>query len=977
MRFTDICVLLQRYIRYILCPFIPSMVVSKVIEKYQPSINYMKLKQLLVVVLLSIAAMASAQMPKIPVDPNVKIGHLDNGLTYYIRQNNWPEHVANFYIAQRVGSIQENEDQRGLAHFLEHMAFNGSEHFPDSTLLDYTRSIGVEFGSDLNAYTGIDQTVYRICNVPTQRESALDSCLLILKDWSNGLTLDDKEIDQERGVIHQEWQMRSSGSMRIFERLLPKLYPGSKYGERLPIGLMSVVDNFKYKELRDYYHKWYRPDNQAIIVVGDIDPAKVEAQIKELWKDAVTPANAAKVVDEPVPDNDKAIYLFDKDKEMPYNLVSVAMKHDVTTNEEKESFEYLLSNYFKNIVAMMLNQRLSDAAQKADCPFIQASSSDGQFIYSKTKDAFSLDAVAKEGKICETLEAVYREAQRARQYGFTAGEYDRMKSEYLSQLESAYTNRNKIKNDQYGDEYRDHFLDNEPIPGIEVEYQVMKQLVSMPDLSVDVINEGLQELISDNDTNLVVYVMGQEKDGATYPSEADLASCIAKVRGEKLEAYVDNVKNEPLVDVTQLPKKGKIVKETENKTLGYKELTLSNGARVILKKTDYKDNQVLFQAMAKGGKGLYGDKDNVNLKLFDDVIGASGLGEFSNNELSKALLGKQANVACQLSSYYQSLGGSCVPKDIETLLQLVYLNFKSVKKDMDSYNSLMQQYEVQLKSKGLSPESAFGDSVSTTLYGHSPRTAPLELSDLSKVNYDRILQIQKERFANAGQFVYYFIGNFDEATLRPLIEQYIGCLPKGKAEKWKDAPEFAKGTVVNNFKRKMETPKAIALDVYHQPMAYNVDNAVLVDAAAQVLTMVYLKTIREDASAAYSVGAGGSLQRRGDKAIALIQDYCPMDPNKCDQAIGLLESGMKENTVSVDADKVEKIKTTMLKNLDEQLKTNGFWLDNIDEYVWTGVDLVSGYRNAVQSLTPAKIAAFLKGLVSTNNHIQVVMLPEK
>lgn len=938
----------------------------------------MRLKQLFVVVLLSIAGIASAQqMPKIPVDQNVKIGHLDNGLTYYIRQNNWPEHVANFYIAQRVGSIQENDDQRGLAHFLEHMAFNGSEHFPDSTLLEYTRSLGVEFGSNLNAYTGIDQTVYRVCDVPTQRESALDSCLLILKDWSNGLTLDDKEIDQERGVIHQEWQMHSSGSMRIFERLLPKLYPGSKYGNRLPIGLMSVVDNFKYKELRDYYHKWYRPDNQAIIVVGDIDPDKIEAKIKELWKDAVTPADAAKVIDEPVPDNDKAIYLFDKDKEMPYTLVSMAMKHDITTKEEKESFEYLLEKYFKSIVSMMLNQRLSDASQKADCPFVQASASDEQYIYSKTKDAFSINAVAKEGKTLETLQAIYREAQRARQYGFTQGEYDRMKAEYLSQLESAYTNRNKIKNAQYGDEYRDHFLDNEPIPGIEIEYQVMKQLIDMPGLNVSVINESLEELISNKDKNLVVYVMGQEKDGATYPTEADLANCIAKVRAEKVEAYVDNVKNIPLVDVAKLPKKGKIVSETTNKTFGYKELTLSNGARVILKKTDFKDNQVIFQAMSKGGKYLYGDKDNVNMKVFDEVISASGLGEFSNNELSKALLGKQASVGLSLDGRYQTLGGQCVPKDIETLLQLVYLNFKGVTKDMESYNSLMQQYEVQLKSKGLSPESAFSDSITTALYAKDPRTTPLELEDLAKVDYDRILKIQKERFASPGQFVYYFVGNFDEATLRPLLEQYIGCLPKGKAEDWKDGPELAKGQVNINFKRKMETPKAIAFDVYHEPMTYNVENSVLVDAAAQVLTMVYLKTIREDASAAYSVGAGGVLQRRGNEAVALIQDYCPMDPNKCEQAIGLLESGMKANTITVDADKVEKIKTNMLKNYDEEVKTNNFWVDKIDEYVWTGVDLVSDYRKAVKALTPEKIAAFLKGLVGSNNHIQVVMLPEK
>ena len=364
-----------------------------------------------------VVGLATAQeMGQIPVDKNVRIGKLQNGLTYYIRHNDWPEHVANFYIAQRVGSIQENDDQRGLAHFLEHMAFNGSEHFPDSTLLEFTRGLGVEFGSNLNAYTSIDQTVYRVCDVPTKRQSALDSCVLILKDWSNGLTLAGSEIDKERGVIHQEWQLRSSASQRIFERVLPKLYPGSKYGVRLPIGLMSVVDNFKYQELRDYYHKWYRPDNQAIIIVGDVDVDHIENLIKELWKDVKVPANAAQVVDEPVPDNDTPIYVFDKDKEMPYSSIGIAMKHDPVPDQMKSSPVYYIQQYMKNLVAMMFNQRLSDLTLKADCPFTSAYGYDGEYIYSKTKDAFQIDANAKDGRDLDALKAIYREAQRVRQF---------------------------------------------------------------------------------------------------------------------------------------------------------------------------------------------------------------------------------------------------------------------------------------------------------------------------------------------------------------------------------------------------------------------------------------------------------------------------------------------------------------------------------------------------------------------------------
>jgi len=914
----------------------------------------MKVKHLFLIVLLFVTGLASAQqMGPIPVNKNVRQGKLSNGLTYYILHNEWPEHVANFYIAQRVGSIQENDKQRGLAHFLEHMAFNGSEHFPDSTLLEFTRSLGVEFGSNLNAYTSIDQTVYRICDVPTARQTALDSCLLILKDWSNGLTLADKEIDKERGVIHQEWQLRRSPVMRIYDDVLPKFYPNSKYGHRMPIGLMSIVDKFPYQDLRDYYKKWYRPDNQCIIVVGDVDVDHTENEIKKLWANSTVPANAAQVVEEAVPDTKDAIYVFGKDKELPYSQVGFSMKHDAFPDAQKGDMYYYVDSYAKNIITMMLNQRLAELAQKADCPFTGAYSEDGDYMLSKPKAAFSMAADAK------------------------AGEYDRMKAEYLSQLESAYVNRNKVKNAQYGDELRDHYLSNEPIPSKEDDYQIMKQLIEMPALNVDVINKYAQELITDKDSNFVAYIFAQDKAGATYPTEAQMAQTINAVRAEKIEPYVDNVKQEPLLDEKKLPKAGKIVSEKENKVLGFKELTLSNGARVILKKTNFKDNEIQFQALAKGGKGLYGKADFSNLQLFEAVIGYSGLGNFSRQELQKALSGKQASMSCGLSSYYQSVGGSCVPKDIETMMQLLYLNFTNVAKDEASYKAMMAQLELGLKNKDLSPESVFSDSLSLTIFGHEARFAPMTLNTLKNVNYDRILQIWKERFANPGQFVYYFVGNFDESSLRPLIEKYIASLPKGKAETWKEVPSYVNGNVVNKFTRKSETPKAIAFEFWHAPMAYTLENEILTSAAAQVLSMVYLKSIREDASAAYSVSAGGSLRRLGNKSTAVIQAYCPMDPAKSDLALKLLAEGIKDNTVKMDADKVQKVKDFMLKNAELAAKNNGHWMDILDEYVWTGVDFQTNYKKTVEAITPAKLAAYLKQILAAGNHAEVVMTPAK
>lgn len=938
----------------------------------------MKLKHFLFVALFFIAGMANAQQfGPIPVNKNVRQGKLSNGLTYYILRNNWPENVANFYIAQRVGSIQEEEPQRGLAHFLEHMAFNGSEHFPDSTLLEFTRSLGVQFGSDLNAYTSIEETVYRISNVPTKRQSALDSCLLVLKDWSNGLTLDDKEIDKERGVIHQEWQLSQNAMMRIYDRSLPKLYPNNKYGLRLPIGLMSVVDNFKYQALRDYYHKWYRPDNQCIIVVGDVDVDRTEAQIKKLWANATVPANAAQVTKLPVEDNEQAIYVFDKDKEMQNSTIGIFMKHDVFPDEMKTSQAYYIDSYMKTMIATMLNQRFSEMKQKADCPFTSAGGYDGRFMLSSTKDAFTLNGSAKEGKEIETLKALYREAQRVRLYGFTPTEFERTKQEFLSQIESEYTNRDKTTSSQYGDELRDHFLKNEPIPSKEDEYKIMKQLIEMPALNYQVVNEYAKELISDNDKNLVVYIFAQDKAGKVDPTEEKMAQAIKEVHAEKIEPYVDNVKSEPLLDETKLPKAGKIVKETENKKLGYKELTLSNGARVILKKTDFQANDVRFYAAAKGGSGLYGKADFDNLKLFNSVMSNSGLGNFSKQELTKALYGKQASASLSLGTYYQYVSGQSIPKDIETLMQLVYLKLTKVTKDQQAFDAMMKQYEEALKHKDLSPESVFGDSVSVTLYNHELRNAPLSVNTLKGVNYDRVLQIWKERYANPGQFVYYFVGNYDEATLRPLIEKYIGCLPKGKAENWKEVPGFVKGKVMNHFTFKSETPKAMSVEVWHQPTKYTVENAVLVDAAAQVLSMVYLKDIREDQGAAYSVGASGGLNRTADKTFAIIQAQCPMDPNKAEIAVKLLNEGIKNNSVKVDMDKLQKVKDFMLKQADISAKNNGHWINVLSEYITLGVDIQSDYKAAVETLTPEKIATFLKGLLASGNHIEVVMTPAK
>ncbi len=922
---------------------------------------------------VALTSTVAQEMPPIPVDPEVRIGKLDNGLTYYIRHNEYPEKVANFYIAQRVGSIQEDDSQRGLAHFLEHMAFNGSEHFKGNGIIDFTRSLGVEFGSNLNAYTSIDQTVYRVCDVPTTRQSALDSCLLIIKDWSCGLLLEEEEIVKERDVVHNEWRMGEGPTQRMITRDLPRMYPGSKYGERMPIGLMSVIDSFRPETLRAYYHKWYRPDNQAVIVVGDIDVDHTEAKIKEMFSGIVVPENAAKVVAEPVPDNEEAIYIFDKDKEMPVNQILVFMKHDATQPDEKESMMYLIELYMKNVISEMMNARLREMTENPECPFLQAMADDDNYLLARTKDAFQMMGVPKDGKDMETLKALMLEARRARMFGFTATEYDRAKAEYLASLEKRYTNRDKRRNDEFGDNYRDNYLNNEPIPPLDMLYQIMQQIV--PNIPVEAINQVLPELIGDSDKNLIVMEWAMEADGLTYPTEDDMKAAVEAARAEQIEGYVDNVKNEPLM--TQMPEAGKITAETENQTLGYKELTLSNGITVLLKKTDFKDDEVQLQAWSKGGQSLYDEKDYTNMKIFNQVIGMSGIGNFSSNELQKALAGKKCNADATLDLTRQYITAHSTPKDIETMFQMMYLYFTAVNKDEKQFQNLMNLLETQLKNKNLQPQAVFSDSLALTMYNHNSRFSNIQVEDLKDVDYDRILEIQKERFQNASQFTFVIVGNFDEETIRPLIEQYVASLPgKGQPDNFRDVRTPATGEVKNNFTVKTESPNAISYEIWMAQMPYTLENSVKIDALGQVLSQIYLATIREEESAAYTCGAYGGFDNGGTESFARLIAVTQGNPEKNARAVELLFEGATKSAEKFDADILTKVKTYMLKQADDDAKNNGHWVNVLTTWKYRGLDLQTDYKKAVEALTPEAMQQFLKQILAAGNHTEVIMMPE-
>lgn len=937
----------------------------------------MKLRNLFVALLLLVAAAVQAQMtmPEIPVDTAVRIGKLENGLTYYIRYNNWPEHRANFYIAQKVGSLQEEDNQRGLAHFLEHMCFNGTDNFEGNNIIEYCRSIGVEFGNDLNAYTSIEETVYNIDNVPTTRQSSLDSCLLILRDWADGLTLAPEEIDKERGVIHEEWRLRTSAQSRMLERNLPKLYPGSKYGYRFPIGTMEVIDNFKPQELRDYYEKWYHPTNQGIIVVGDVDVDHVEAKIKELFGKIKNPENPAPIVKVEVPDNPQPIVIIDKDKEQRTSFVDIMMKHDVFPDSLKNTMAYTVYQYTVNAAMNMLNQRYVEAAQKTDCPYVSAQAYDGAYLFSKTKGTFDISVTPKDPALtAEAMKAAVIEARRAAEFGFMPTEYTRFKDSFMSKLDKAYSNKDKRTNTQFYGECKGHFLDNEPMPSIEDEYNMYQQIVPM--IPVDIINKVMAELVSKSDTNVVILNFNNEAEGAVYPTEEGLLKALQEAHEAEVTAFVDNVKNEPLI--AQLPKAGKIKKENKNDKFGFTELTLSNGVKVIMKKTDFKKDIVNISGEGGAGSTSYPAGD-VNTRMFNSVIGISGLGNFSSTELQKALAGKIANAALSMGERMMNISGSSTPKDVETMLQMVYLYFTKVNKDTASYNNLISSLEIQLKNRSLSPDIAFSDSITATLYDHNRRNAPVLLADLPAVNYDRILQMAKERTQSANGWEFTIIGNYDEETIRPLICQYLGALPSKKAEANSKRETFmAQGNINNTFTRKQETPKSIAVMVWsNRNLPYTYEREVQNDMIGQILSMEYLKKIREDASAAYSCGAlgGASIATDGYHNF-VIQAYCPMKPEKKDIALQIMNDEVKALTQNIDADKLTKIKELMLKQYDDNQNKNDYWASVMTMWRKYGIDINTDGKAIIESQTPEKLKAFMSDFLKDGSQTTVVMLPE-
>lgn len=918
------------------------------------------------------AVVRAQQMPPVPVDKEVRIGKLDNGLTYYIRHNEYPKNQVDFYIAQKVGSILEEDDQRGLAHFLEHMCFNGTKNFPGNSMVKWLESVGVKFGYNLNAYTSIDETVYRISSVPTERIGVQDSCLMILSDWADGLLLEGKEIDEERSVIHEEWRSQLPPNMRIMEKLLPEIYPDSRYGHRLPIGTMEVVDNFPHQALRDYYETWYRPDLQGIVVVGDIDVDRIEGKIKEMFSKIEKPVNPAERVYFPVADNEKPIVAFGSDKEQDKYVSQIMFKYDALPDSLKGTMADVTTAYLLDMAQMMLQIRLNEQGQKADAPFAAASAFYGEFIMAKTKQAFQFAMLPKGNSFDEGLKAVYREALRAKRGGFTTTEYARCRTEYLSQLEKAYNNRNQQENKTLAESYVRNFIDKKPIPGIETEYQMMSMIVNQ--IPVEAVNQVFSQIVSDK--NLVVLGMMPAREGEVCPKDEDILALLSQVEAENIAPYVDNVKDEPLV--SELPAAGKVVKENVLSDFGAKEWILSNGAKVILKKTDFKADEINMMAVAKGGTSVYGNDKAADLMFMPAVLEQHGLGSFTNSELTKLMAGKQVSLKVSLDDYVRRLSGNTTPKDLKTYMEMIYMTFTGLTVTPDEFTAMQNLYKGLIQNQAQNPNFVFQKKVQEYLYS-SPNKQVFGVSDIEKANREDILSIIREQLANAAEFTFVFSGNFDEAELKALVEQYIATLPsvKGKKQELKHSPavEIKSGNEEKEFSLKMEVPQGSAAVIISGKMPYSFKNRLMASMSAQIISARLLSEVREKEGAVYSIYTQGSQDRLSEVSV-VYQTIFQVKPEKKDRALEIIRSEFEKLAKETPVEELDKVKEFMVKQITGDEQTNSYWCSMMAGNELLPSEVCVKAEQVIQSITPKEISGYVNEVMKQNNYRVLVMMPE-
>jgi zinc protease len=923
---------------------------------------------MIVVILLSGMAAMSQKTSTLPLNERVSTGTLSNGMTYYIMHNQEPEGRVDFYFAQNVGAILEEDSQNGLAHFLEHMAFNGLEHFPGKTMLNYLESKGIKFGRDINAFTSRDETVYNINNVQTEDENLIDSVLLVLHDWSGGLLLQAEEIEAERGVIHEEWRTRRNSRFRLMTQTNPVLYNHSQYAKRDVIGSLDVIDNFEHQELRDYYKKWYRPDQQAVIVVGDIDVEVMEKKIIDLFSQIPMPENAAERVYYEIEPSTELGFKVATDKEAQMPILTWYFRNEASMEVNEETFRQQFIGYF---FSLLFNTRLNELKQDPSCPalYMQAM----KFSMTRSMDVSMIMAVAKNDQERESFELIMSELEKVRRFGFTESELERVKSEISTMYEDYEKTYEETNSSDWARKLYSHFLKAEDVLPLEFELAFVKNVLET--VTLDEIQAFLKNF--DNVNNSVITITGPEKEG--YPTKEELLDIVAKVKKANIEAYEDLVDDSPLVK-EELQEKT-IVNTEEVEGVDAKEYTFENGAKVIVYPTDHAKNEILLSAYSPGGQSLVKTEDLESANVATSLATSSGLGEHDNIQLQKKLAGKNASLRPWIGETSEGFSGNSSVNDFETMLQLLYMYCEHPRFDKKIYDNMISRLSNQLVHMGNDNRSAMRDTLSLVSSNYNERTKLFNQDYIDNISFEKAQSIYKDRFSDASDFTFVFVGNFDLDTHLPLVKKYIGNLTSTNREEQftdhKVGP--AKGESKRIVEREMEVPKATINHALYSSIDYNPENRVYVNTIASLLSKRYLETIREEEGGTYGVRVRPSFRNYPSERVTITISF-DCDPEKYERLMAIVTEEIEKLVEGeINLVNLNEIKEAKTKDLKTDLVENDYWMNLIYSSVQNDMPIISteDYQKIIDEMDAKKIHKCAKKILKKCDVVEVIMIPKK
>lgn len=906
-----------------------------------------------------------------PFDPEVRTGNLPNGLTYYIRHNSEPQKRASFYFIQNVGALLENDNQDGLAHFLEHMAFNGTERFPGKTIISSLEKHGVAFGQNINAYTGYEETVYNLSDIPVDSPGLMDTCLMILYDWSDFISLTRREIDAERGVIIEEWRTRRNASFRMMEKYLPVILKGSKYEIRDIIGDLNVIRNFTPEDIGGFYTTWYRPDLQAVAIAGDFDAAEMEKKVIATFSQLKPVSNPEPRPQFEVPYHDEMLYVLATDKEAPQNSVALFIKHKPVAPGEK-NLSYMRRQLMISLMNSMMAMRINELLQKGTPPFIAGSVSYSGFV--RGVDVLSVSAAANPNMEDKALEAIYTEAERARRHGFGKAELERAKANLLMSYENRYKQKDKISNDDFINDMQENYLNGEPLVSVDFDYEFAKSVV--PSITAEEVSAFFRSLVRLN--NSVLVVQGREADDIKHLSEEEAKAIIARVTASDIQPYQDAETGESFIG-DEL-KGSPVTKTVLLKQFDAVEWTLGNGARVVYKKADFEKDNVILTAYSLGGSSLYETEYLPSATMLPALIGMYGLGSFDFATFQKMLAGKKATATVSLGQLVETVNGSSTPKDFETMMQILYLRFAGPRFDAEAHKAIMSRYTAFLSGMAKDPSKIMQDSVSMYLTNYNPRTMVLNNEMLEKVDFEKIEKIYRDRFSNAADFVFFIVGNIEEETVKTLSEKYIGSLPSSPVkERFIDRNiRPPKGKFVRDVKIPLEVPKATVFISHSAGLPYTSYNNVCLKVINNILDLIFTEKVREEAGGTYGVSVSLSSQLYPyQNAQGLIMFDC--DPRRVDSLKQIVYTEIDRLVKEGPAeDNLKKAVNNMLKNREEAKMHNNYWSNALYSYYYTGINVndPDNYEKILNKLTVKDIRKAARNFFGNADLAEIIFRPQ-